>query len=118
MRSSPGSQDEFDDFLGYDVGEPQIRAGDCHEAKDDGRRLRDLAAIGPLHALELGPAGAQEGSGAIAAPERRPGGVLFAPGLLLYSVDAILGGGSASGLGAIGLGAIGLRDIGLGDIGL
>src|SRR6266576_125968 len=113
MWSPPGSQDEFDDFFGYEVRQPQIGAGDCHEAKHDGRRLRDLAAIGPLHALQLGPAGAQEGSGAIAAPERRPGRVLFAPGLLLCSVDAILGGGSASGLGTIGLGAIGLCDIGL-----
>src|SRR5690349_23521285 len=122
MWSPPGSQDEFDDFFGYVVGQPEIGAGDCDEAKHDGRGLRDLAAVGPLHALQLGPAGAQEGSGAIAAPERRPGGVLCASGALLCSVTTIPVGRSDSGpvdIGPAGTGAVGIGPvgIGLGDIG-
>src|SRR6185437_6758261 len=49
------SEDEFDDFLCDDVGEAEIRAGDGDEPEHDGGRLRDLAAVGPLDALELGP---------------------------------------------------------------
>ena len=37
----------------------EVRARDRDEAEHDGRRLRDLAAVGPLYALQLGPAGAQ-----------------------------------------------------------
>ncbi len=72
------SEDEFDDFLGDVVGQAQVGAGDGDEAEHDGGRLGDLAAVGPLHALELGPAGAQEADRAVAAAERRAGGLLGA----------------------------------------
>ena len=36
------------------------------------------AAVGPLHALELGPAGAQEADGAVAFADRSAGGLLGA----------------------------------------
>ena len=42
-------------------------AGDDDEAEDDQGRLADLTAVRPLHALELGPAGAQEVQEAAAA---------------------------------------------------
>ncbi len=38
----------------------KIDAGDRDKAKDDCRGLRDLATVGPLHTLKLGPAGTQE----------------------------------------------------------
>ena len=66
-------EDEFDDFLGHVVGEAEVGAGDRDEAEHDRRGLRDLAAVGPLYALELGPAGAQEADRAVAAAQRRAG---------------------------------------------
>src|SRR4051794_8034434 len=61
-----GLQDEVDDVLGDDVGEAEVGAGDDHEADHDGGRLADLTAVGPLHALKLGPAGAHEADEAVA----------------------------------------------------
>src|SRR4029077_10502945 len=61
-RAAPvirASEDEFDKFFGHVVGQAQIGAGDRDEAQHDSRRLRDLTAVGPLHAMQLGPAGAQ-----------------------------------------------------------
>jgi hypothetical protein len=42
------------------VGKAKIGAGDHNEAKNDCSCLPDLAAVGPLDALQLGPRGAQE----------------------------------------------------------
>src|ERR1700758_2466904 len=78
-------EDEFDDFLGDEVREAKIEAGDRHEAQDDGGRLRDLATIRPLHALELRPAGAEKGDRAIAAARRGAGG----PGRPAVGVAAV-----------------------------
>src|SRR5271168_91848 len=66
-------EDEFDDFLGDIVGGAKVETCDCDEPEDDGGRLRDLPAVGPLYALELGPAGAQEADGAVAAAQRSAG---------------------------------------------
>src|SRR3954471_13530556 len=66
-----GLQDEVDDVLGDDVGETEVCAGDDHEADHDGGRLADLTAVGPLHTLKLGPAGAQEADEAVAAAVAR-----------------------------------------------
>src|SRR5277367_661833 len=52
------SEDEFDEFLRHVVGDAEIGTGDRDEADDHGRCLEDLAAIGPLDPLQLGPAGA------------------------------------------------------------
>ncbi len=49
---------------------PRYSACDRDEAEHDGRGLRDLAPVGPLHALKLGPACAQEACDAIAATQR------------------------------------------------
>src|SRR5271166_2588939 len=59
-------EDEFDEFLGHVIGQAQIRARDRHEAEHDRGGLRDVAAVGPLDALKLCPAGAKEGDGAVA----------------------------------------------------
>src|ERR1700726_2833803 len=64
------SEDEFDDFLGDDVGEAEIHARDGDEPEHDGGRLRDLAAVGPLHALQLSPARTDERSRAVARGQR------------------------------------------------
>src|SRR6478752_843812 len=63
-------EDEFDDFFGDEVGQAEIGAGDRHETEHDGGRLRDLAAVGPLDPLQLGPAGTQERERAVAATNR------------------------------------------------
>ncbi len=63
-RSRGGLEDEVDDLLGYPVGATEIQTGDDDEAQHDARRLEDLRAVGPLHALKLSPARAQEGNGA------------------------------------------------------
>src|SRR5271166_2974654 len=76
QRNIQTSEDEFDDFLGDRVGQAEVGAGDGDEADDDGGRLRDLAAVGPLYALELRPARAEEADRAIAAAQRRAGGLL------------------------------------------
>src|SRR5271168_3538354 len=49
QRNIQTSEDEFDDFLGDVVGQAEIRAGDGDEPEHDGGRLKDVAAIGPLH---------------------------------------------------------------------
>src|SRR5437879_11096326 len=67
------SEDEFDDFLGDEVRRAEVEAGDCDEAEHDGGRLGDLPAIRPLHALQLGPAGAQKADDAVAAAQGSPG---------------------------------------------
>src|SRR5207244_7063887 len=54
-------------------GGAEVEAGDGDEPEHDRGRLRDLAAVGPLHALELGPARAQEGHDAVARGQRSPG---------------------------------------------
>src|ERR1700728_2694274 len=74
--SAQPSKDEFDDFLGDVVGQTEVGAGDCDEADDDSGCLEDLAAVGPLYALELCPAGANEADGAVSAAQRRAGGTL------------------------------------------
>jgi hypothetical protein len=58
-------EDEVDDLLGCPVGRTEIKAGDGDEAEYDCCGLRDLATVGPLHPLELGPAGTQEGDGTV-----------------------------------------------------
>ena len=65
------SEDEFDDLLRYDVGEPEEGSGDDDEAEHDGGRLADLAPVGPVHPLKLRPAGAKEVPEARAAPRAR-----------------------------------------------
>src|SRR3954470_1267112 len=59
-------EDEVDDALRDRVGEAEVGARDGDEAQDDGRGLRDLTAVGPLDALQLGPGGAQEVDDAVA----------------------------------------------------
>ena len=67
------SEDEFDDFFGHEIGGAEVEAGDGDEPEHDRGRLRDLAAVGPLHALELSPARAQEGRDAVAGGQRSAG---------------------------------------------
>ena len=43
-----------------EVSETKIGAGDHNEAKNDCSCLPDLAAVGPLNALQLGPRGAKK----------------------------------------------------------
>src|SRR5664280_2172232 len=74
--SARPSKDEFHDFLGDEVGEPKVGAGDGDEAEHDGCGLADLAAVGPLYALKLGPAGGEEACDAVAAAQRSAGGTL------------------------------------------
>src|SRR5439155_3552558 len=67
-----------------------VGAGDGDEAQRDRRGLRDLAAVGPLHALELGPRRAQEvdhpvASRAGARRDAAPGGLGL--GLLVLARD-------------------------------
>jgi hypothetical protein len=57
-------EDEIYDALGHPVGGAEVGAGDGDEAEYDGGRLGDLAAVGPLDALELSPGGAEKGDGA------------------------------------------------------
>src|SRR5450759_3442692 len=61
------SEYEFDDFFGHIVGQAEIGAGDGDEAEHHRCRLGDLAPVGPLHALELCPAGAEKANGTVAA---------------------------------------------------
>jgi hypothetical protein len=71
------SEDEFDDFLSDEVGGAKVQTCDGDEAEHDGGRLRDLAAIWPLDALQLSPARADEGECTIATRgERRSGWAL------------------------------------------
>jgi hypothetical protein len=57
------SENEIDDLLGGPVGCAKVDAGDSDEAEHDRCGLGDLATVGPLNTLELGPGGAQEGDG-------------------------------------------------------
>jgi hypothetical protein len=66
-------EDKFDDFFGDDVGGAEIQAGDDDEPEHDGGRLRDVAAVGPLNALQLGPARANERDGAVPRGQRSAG---------------------------------------------
>ena len=59
-----GLENEVDDPLRHPVGGTEVQTGNCNEADDNGSSLRNLRAIGPLHALKLGPAGAQKSDGA------------------------------------------------------
>ena len=54
-------------YLASGVGDAEVEARDDDEAQDDGGGLTDLTAVRPLHALKLGPGGAQEGDEAEAA---------------------------------------------------
>src|SRR3984957_777279 len=71
-------QDEFNDFLRNVIGEAKVGPGDCDEAEHDCGRLEDMTAVGPLHTLELRPAGAQEADCFVAAAQRRAGRALEA----------------------------------------
>jgi hypothetical protein len=51
VRARPNLKDEFDDFLGHEIGHTKVGAGDRDEAEDHRRRLRDLTTVGPLDAL-------------------------------------------------------------------
>ena len=61
-------EDRFHDRLGHEIRKPEVDPGNRHEAQNDGRRLRDLAAIGPLDAMELRPASPQERDGTVDPP--------------------------------------------------
>src|ERR1700722_6438141 len=69
-------EDKLDNILGHEVREAEICACDRDEAEHDGRRLRDLTAVRPLHSLQLGPAGAKKREHAIAAADRSARGLL------------------------------------------
>src|ERR1039457_6341201 len=71
-------EDGFDDFFGHEVGQAEVGAGDGHEHEHHGRGLEDLRAVGPLYALELGPAGTQEANDAVAFANGSAGGLLGA----------------------------------------
>src|SRR5438309_12102377 len=76
-------ENQVDDLLRDEVGQAEVGAGDGDEAEHDPGRLRDLAAVRPLDALELGPRGAQEVGDAVAPRPRaggRPPAALDAPG--------------------------------------
>src|SRR5918998_5195775 len=62
-----GLDDEIDELLCEEVRDPEERARDHDEAEDDRGGLTDLTAVRPLHALELGPGGAEEVGEATAA---------------------------------------------------
>src|SRR5579863_5548149 len=57
-------ENEVYDLLRHPVGCAEVNTGDHHEAQNDRGGLRDLRTIGPLHALQLGPRGAQKRHGA------------------------------------------------------
>lgn len=92
-------QDEFDDFLGYVVGQAEVGACDCDEADDDCGGLGDLAAVRPLYALELRPARREEADDAIATANGSAGGV-WATAAVIARAPATPGaatGGRAAG---------------------
>jgi hypothetical protein len=60
LLSNVRLENKVDDLLRHPIGDAEIGAGDCHEAEHDRCGLRDLATIGPLYSLKLGPAGPQE----------------------------------------------------------
>ena len=64
------------DLLGDLVGDAEEDTGDHDEAKYDTGRLRHLATVRPLDALQLSPAAAQEVEDAIAVLGARAGGLL------------------------------------------
>src|SRR6266542_6311654 len=83
------SDDGVDDLLGDPVGDAQVQAGDDDEADDDAGRLGDLTAVGPLHALQLGPRRAQEAYEAPGALACRGGRGGFAPACGRLGADGL-----------------------------
>jgi hypothetical protein len=55
------SENEVDDLLSCPVGDTEVDTGDGHEAHDNRCGLRDMATVGPLYSLKLGPAGTKKG---------------------------------------------------------
>src|SRR6185437_436838 len=111
------------------VGEAEVGTGDRDEAEHDRRGLRDRAAVGPLDALKLGPACAQEADDAVAAAERCARGALgadaavVAPAAATSDVPAAAAGSAAAGLellkfvlGDVALGSGLLIDFALGEV--
>ena len=98
------SEDCVDELAERPVGEAEVGAGDDHEADHDGRGLSDLAAVGPLDALELLPAVAEEGDDPVAAAALAPAGGAVAFGA---------GGDRRGRGGAVGAldGVLGLRGV-------
>lgn len=56
--------DEVDDLAGDEVGDSEEYAGEDHEPEGYCGALPDLLAVGPAHALEFLPGGAEEPEGA------------------------------------------------------
>src|SRR4051794_3761010 len=63
-------EDGFDEWLPERVEQAEIAARDHDEAEYDGRRLTDVATVGPLDATQLVDAVTQEGDGAPALAAR------------------------------------------------
>src|SRR5229473_7173966 len=98
IQRIPLAQDEFDDFFCDEVCRAEVGPGDGDEADDDGGRLRDVPAVRPLYALQLGPAGADEADRAVAAAQRGAGRALLAPAAIAATwTSARPPGAAASG---------------------
>jgi hypothetical protein len=63
-------EDGFDERLPQRVEQAEVAARDHDEAEDDGRRLTDLATVGPLHTAQLVDAVPEEGDEAAALAPR------------------------------------------------
>ena len=66
-RFAPGTDHTIDDPVGGRIGDAEVQAGDDDEAQHDRGGLPDLAAVGPLDPLQLGPGGREERDEAKAA---------------------------------------------------
>src|SRR3569833_2985485 len=64
LRRPWALQDGLDEGLPQGTEQPQIAPGDHDEAQHDRGALADVTAVGPLHALELGPGRGEEGDDA------------------------------------------------------
>src|SRR5947209_11974433 len=101
-------EDVVHDLLRRPVGDAEIDAGDRDEAQDDGGGLGHLTAVGPLHALQLGPRGAQEVHDPVAAGPR--------PGRAALRLVVAVGPVAPAAPRRSGLDGL-LRALGLGDVG-
>src|SRR5215203_1208283 len=112
----------FDEGLPDGVEQTQVATGEHREPERDGRALEDLAAVGPLDALELVDAVAEEGQQPPAALARpgmggtlrgaRPGGrqeVAF--DLVRRALDLLRCALALVEAGRSGLGHVGLFDV-------
>src|SRR5688500_18448649 len=108
-------EDGFDEGLPQGVEQAQVATGEHREPERDGRALEDLAAVGPLDALELVDGVAEEGEQPPAALARLGvGGPLRgarAGGRQEVALDLVGRAVALVEAGRSGLGHVGLFDV-------